>query len=321
MRTHVERTPNGRRNHFLVTVGPALVVLVLGGVLVALRLHAQSPSAQSPNIVQWQIDAGGRMAFDVASVKQNKCGLPPTCPLDSNVFLVPGDTYSPTGGLLRVTNWPVLPLIVFAYKLNATDYQPLRSQLPKWANNDRFDIEARSANSNPTKDQMRLMMQTLLADRFKLAVHIETRELPVFALVLDKSGKTGPHLRPHLDDPPCPPVVSSATPSAVPVPDGYPSICGTAGAWPGDKKGQILLGGRNVTMRLIGASLVGQAGRPILDQTGLSGNFDYIIEWVPQPNGTAPPASDVQTDPTGPTFLEALKDQLGLCRGARHRPY
>jgi bla regulator protein BlaR1 len=256
------------------------------------------------------------MSFEVASVKQNKCGLPPECVTASNVDLLPGDSsYIPTGGLFTETNWYLMPLIVFSYKLSANHYQLLTPQLPKWANTERFDIEARAAHSNPTKDQMRLMMQSLLADRFKLVVHFETRQLSVFALVLDKPGKLGPTLRPHSDDPPCadalpenaPPTVFRAT-----VAGGYPAVCGQR---VGDgKPGHIHIGERNVSMEQIGTMLgpLAQVGRPVLDQTGLDGKFDCIIEWVPQPNGTATSGSDVQTDPTGPTFQEALKDQLGL---------
>ncbi len=132
------------------------------------------------------------MTFDVASVKQNKCGLPPECLLDANINLLPGDVFSPTGGLFTETNWYLMPLIVFAYKLDANHYQLLTAQLPKWANTERFDIQAR-ASGNPTKDEFRLMMQSLLADRFKLVVHHETRQLPVFALVLDKPESWGRH--------------------------------------------------------------------------------------------------------------------------------
>src|SRR5580658_5634043 len=75
--------------------------------------------------------------------------------------------------------------------------------LAKIVGNDFFDIEAQ-APGNPTKDQMRLMIQSLLAERFKLAVHFETRDAPVFALTLVKPGKTGPKLLPHSEGPPCP---------------------------------------------------------------------------------------------------------------------
>jgi uncharacterized protein (TIGR03435 family) len=205
-----------------------------------------------------------------------------------------------------------MPYIVFAYKLDANVYQSLRPQLPKWANTELFDIQARAANSNPTKDQMRLMMQSLLADRFKLAVHTETRQGPVLALVLDKPGKLGPQLRPHSDDPPCPSVASS-TVRLPAVAGGYPAICGYSGMGPTTKPGHRNMGGRNVSIELMGGSFgaIGQLGRPVLDQTGLQGNFDYIIEWTPAPNDSQP-ANAAQPEQTGPTFLEALKDQLGL---------
>ena len=67
---------------------------------------------------------------------------------------------------------------------------------------DRFDIEARST-ANPTKDQMRLMMQSLLVDRFKMKAHIEQKTRPVFELLLAKRGRTGPQLRPHPKDEAC----------------------------------------------------------------------------------------------------------------------
>ena len=53
-------------------------------------------------------------------------------------------------------------------------------------------------------------------------------------------------------------------------------------------------------------------GRPVLDQTGLSGTFDFAIEWTPQLSGPLPPSTDFQPDPDGPTFLQALQEQLGL---------
>ena len=254
------------------------------------------------------------MAFDVASVKQNNCGLPPKCLIDSNVNLPPGDVFSPTGGLFTETNWPLMPLIVFAYKLDANHYQLLTAQLPNWANMERFDIQAR-ASGNPTKDEFRLMMQSLLADRFKLVVHYETRQLPVFALVLDKPGKLGPTLRPHSEDPPCvdaPPQNAPLATFQSTVAGGYPAVCGEM--LEGLVPGRETLKARNVTMERIGTRLVplAQLGRPVVDETGLKGDFDFIIEWVRQPNGTAPSGADVPTDPEGPTFLEALKDQFGL---------
>src|SRR5579872_793820 len=129
----------------------------------------------------------GRLAFDVASVKSNKSDAPP----DSNFPLNSGDFYTPNGGLFSARNFPLVTYIFFAYKLQGNQGQSLVQQLPGWVMTDRFDIQAR-AEGNPTKDQMRLMMRSLLAERFKFAVHTETREVPEIAFVLARPGSTGP---------------------------------------------------------------------------------------------------------------------------------
>jgi uncharacterized protein (TIGR03435 family) len=137
--------------------------------------------------------------FDVASVKPSKSENPPY----SNFPLEPGDVYAPNGGFFSATSLPRITYIFFAYRISGNQSQYLLPQLPGWVTAEWFDIQAR-AEGNPSKDQMRLMMPSLLADRFKLATHNETREVPVFAYVLTKNGKTGPQLRPHLDNSPCP---------------------------------------------------------------------------------------------------------------------
>ncbi len=125
--------------------------------------------------------AGGKAKFEVASIKQD---LVPRGPgtVNSNIALGAQDLFTPTGGLFSAQNVFVYQYMVFAYKLTQSQVDNVKSQLPKWANTDRYDIEARGAG-DPTKDQYRLMMQSLLADRFKLAVHWEQRPVPVFAFV------------------------------------------------------------------------------------------------------------------------------------------
>ena len=112
------------------------------------------------------------------------------------------DAFSPTGGLLQATNQPFLQYLIFAYKLTSNQALSVFNQFPKWADNNRYDIEAR-ASGNPTKDQFRLMMQSLLTDRFKLVVHYETKRQAVFGLVFAKPGKIGPKLRLHPADASC----------------------------------------------------------------------------------------------------------------------
>ena len=248
------------------------------------------------------------MSFDVASVKQNVTSIPGF--VDWNVPLF-GDDYPPNGGLFRARNFGVSNYIAFAYKLTVAQTKIVESQLPKWATTKRFDIEAR-APASATKDQMRLMMQSLLAERFQLKAHLEKRETQVYALMLIKPGVTGPKLQPHLPDPPCadPSSPSISGRSVVTTPTGFPARCGSpvslAGSWSGT------VGGRDVDMQMIKEALANAPNnptldRPVVDQTGLSGRFDFVMKYWPQWDNSGPAPADL-----GPTLLEAMKDQLGL---------
>jgi uncharacterized protein (TIGR03435 family) len=271
------------------------------GLLNAPLLRAQSSAPD------WQTAAGGKISFDVASVKQNKSGPPPSGDkVNSNFSLGPSDFYSANGGLFSATNLPIANYIGFAYKLMGNQTQSLESQLPKSISKARFDIQAH-APGNTTKDQMRLMMQSLLTDRFKMAVHTEKQELPIYALVLDKPRKTGPQLRPHSDDPPC--SAFTLSPSAR-FADGSPAACGVFLTLLETRRAHT--SARNVTLSLIAGSLpfpgMGAFDRLVVDKTGLGGDFDLTLEWTPE----GAPATNAQADESGPTYLEALKDQLGL---------
>ena len=145
--------------------------------------HVEKPEVQSEA-------PSSKLAFNSVSVTPN------TSTQDNSMNV------TPASGLLSGTNARLIAYIYFAYNITGNQVQFLMPQLPKWVINDHFDIQAR-ADGNPSKDQMRLMMQSLLADRFKLAVHYETRRLPVFALVLARPGRTGPHLQPHPEDSTC----------------------------------------------------------------------------------------------------------------------
>jgi uncharacterized protein (TIGR03435 family) len=253
------------------------------------------------------------MAFDAASVKQNVSHDP----AHSNVGLNSLDEGPPNGGFLSASNFPLSVYIMFAYKLTPYQMQFFQSQLPKWAAADSLDLEAR-AQGSPTRDQMRLMMQSLLSDRFKLAVHTETRQLPVLAVVLEKPGKPGPRLIPLSEDEPCA-SDSPQAPGAGPSPqkyEGWFTPCGGVGLQ--FVAGRVHAGSANISSGQLADMLsVASFGaidrsRPVLDQTGLNGKFDFTIEYTPDPNGPARNRPNFQPDESGPTFLEALKDQLGL---------
>ena len=281
----------------------AILASMIGAVCLTVS-SAQAPSRTSGP--EWQTAAGGKMAFDTASVKLRPPG-PPRPPQGSNFPLGPGDVYIPTGGLFRAANMQLLIYIQFAYKLTDNQELSLVSQLPKWRIlTSKFDIEAH-AQGNPTKDQMRLMMQSLLADKFRLVVHYETRQVPVFALILDQPGKLGPLLQKHPDDSPCPTIQESPTPVAPPQLHyaRFPLICGGIVGMAPSVPGRFRTGARNVTMDLIASSMGNGDGvdRPVLDKTGLTGTYDFAIEFTPQIEGSTPPGAVQQRDLTGPTAV------------------
>jgi uncharacterized protein (TIGR03435 family) len=255
------------------------------------------PVAQSPT---------SKLQFEVASVRQNRLDDKPY----SNFPLNPGPQFSPSGGHLVATNMLLLQYIVFAYKTTSFQIQSIRSQLPDWARSDHFDIEAR-VEGEPTKDQMRWMMRSLLEDRFKLTVHHESHLVSIFSLVLAKQGSMGPDLVQHPeDDPTC-----SKAPLPQSISGGYPAACGAGASMPASVPGLTAIGGRKVTMEMFAVGLTNlynNVDRPVIDQTGLSGTFDYTLEWMPEPDGPMPPDGKSQPDVGGPTFAEALKKQLGL---------
>jgi uncharacterized protein (TIGR03435 family) len=275
---------------------------LLVGLLQPPRVSAQSTDAAS----DWEKAAGGKMSFDVASIKQDTSGnfFPPKFALDQ------GDTY-PGNTTLFTSGFPLSTDISFAYKLGPFEDQALRSQLPKWAQTETFDIEAKAAAPS-TKDQMRLMVQSLLEERFNLKVHFETKDRPVFALVLANPGKTGPQLRPYAADPPC---TNEMPPGPIKMgPGELPPLCHALMLFPSTENGVTVLTwtSRNISMRQIAndipAAPTANLDRPVVDQTGLSGDFDFVMTYAAK----SPVATDAAPTDAAPTFLEALKDQLGL---------
>jgi len=319
MKEHLGIVLSTRKKLLLATAGAAALAVPLAVGVV--RLQAQTA------VADWQTAAGGKMAFDVASVKVNRSGVERR---SSNITgFNAGPTFSPTGGLFSVTNYPLINYITFAYKLsNNQQFLFQMVGLPEWAsiNGEKFDVEARAAG-NPSKDQYRLMVQSLLADRFKLAIHHETRQMPVLGLVLLKAGETGPQLQRHSSAQPCSdaPTPGHGLPrSTPPTPPSTPSStsglqlepipCGIALVVSPSTNGRVRLGARNVSMEQIGTSLGGDDAidRPVVDRTGLSGSFDFTLEWSQQIHFPGPPPPDFQPDPDGPSLLTALQNQLGL---------
>lgn len=273
----------------------------------------------NPALIQAQGQPAESLAFEVASVRANTSDAPAS----SNFPLNVAPMYAATGGLFSATNFPLVTYIFFAYSLSGNQAHFLVPQLPGWVMNERFDIQARAPGSNPTKDEMRLMMRSLLAERFKFTTHTEQREVPVLAMVLANPGKTGPQLQPHPADAPCQTgadalSATKTTPDmfSQKIPGGFPPICGAVLGTPPSAPGRLGFGGRSVTIGYM-ADMFGQRmdlGRPMIDATGLTGTYDFLLEFAADSRAqvaTAPPV-DAAPDPDGPTFEQALRDQLGL---------
>jgi bla regulator protein blaR1 len=290
---------------------------------IAILLKSPSAPAQAPSspasppsqlVPTWQTAAGGRMFFEVASIRLGDPGrfIRPTIDLSAeDTPIIPG------GAFIADFSLPVY--IQFAYKILLTRKQveAMVAHLPTWIAEQPFVIQAKAPITDVTKDQMRLMMQSLLADRFKLAVHFETEDTSALALVLIKPGSPGLRLRRHSQGLACeakwtaPP---DRTSPSVP-PGAFLPFCGVFQAI-NLADHTILFGARAVTSQSIAANLgtlppVAEFGRPIVDQTGLTGTYDFSLNWLPDRSGSASGARE-PTDIEGPPFFEALKGQLGL---------
>jgi uncharacterized protein (TIGR03435 family) len=285
------------------------------------------------------------LAFDVVSVRPSKPGSEQrsNVPLDAgNVYasINSDDARSAAGGLFIATHQALWRYISFAYRLSGTQELALRfnffsgapkSGAPFWVTGsfdaapESFDISAR-APADTSIDQMRLMMQALLADRFHLVIHYVSADAPVFALVLAKPGVTGPNLKPHAPSDACavpmpdqsaaPAPRPAATPSSV---GDLPPVCGVIAHVPSSAPGQHY-GGRAFPLSLFATSVPTMTGlavipRPVIDETGLSGLYDFTLTWMHDPTGKDAAVADNTAN-----FHEALKIQLGLELKPSHAP-
>lgn len=259
----------------------ALAAPVLVGVANAPLVRAQA--------------AAGRPEFEVATIK-------PAAPDARGIFF----RLNP-GGRIDVRNQSLKDLIVFGWRV-----QPFQiAGGPAWIDSARYDVSAK-AEKSASPDEIALMIQSLLADRFQLKFHRETKELTRFALVLaTKSGKLGPGLTETK--------AGSCTPfdTTKPLPPPTPEA---------SKPEELRCGGMRISPRSLTATgipidrlvmnLSRLLGRTVVDGTGLKGIFDVNLEWTPDDSqalqnpadAPKPPASDG----AGLSIFSALQEQLGL---------
>jgi uncharacterized protein (TIGR03435 family) len=242
---------------------------------------AGAPGAQAP--------APAAVSFDVASVKLNKDGGP------SSVRVTPGG--------VSVTNNNLRNIIRNAW--NITNDQIVGG--PAWIDSDRFDITAKA--SRPfSQDEARGMLKALLAERVGLVTRNETRELPVYVLVLArKDGALGPQMR--KSDLDCAALFASVSAGGK-MPERLPNgnlPCGIS-----VRAAQGLVVASPASMEQLTRNLVGGVGRIVVDKTGLQGYYDFTLNFAPeappQPGAPAGPGADT----TAPSLFTAMQEQLGL---------
>jgi uncharacterized protein (TIGR03435 family) len=189
---------------------------------------------------------------------------------------------------------------------------------PDWMASTRFDIEAKLPADTP-KSNVPEMLQSLLTERFKVAVHRETKELPMYVLVV---GKNGPKMKESEAEPHTPPGPTAA-PGAKAVPAGW---------FMNNRPGQVQAHTMNMAslVNMLGALL----GSPVVDQTGLNGTYDFDLDYTPDevqrmsPAGVPPPPgggegqvpSAGNPNADGVSLLAAVQSQLGLKLDAKKGP-
>ena len=245
-----------------------------------------------------------RVTFDVVSVKR-------TGP-DAGASIV-GDNR----GQYQAINVPLRVTITNAWNLR--DHQIVGA--PAWLASDRFDIVAKEPEGTFTAEQRRLMLQALLIERFKLQAHLETRDFPIYNLVLLRpDGRLGPELKPTAVD--CAALRrerAAAGPTPADPPKPTPNIdervpCNQRGFF-GPQGVTINASGR--TLEQIASTLGTYADRTVVNKTGLKGEYDMLLKFRPEAGGPigglAPPLSTTG-DPLSDlaTLGVAVREQLGL---------
>jgi uncharacterized protein (TIGR03435 family) len=233
-------------------------------LMLALLAHAQTPAAvKSPP------------KFEVATIKPgHNDGHGPS-----------GIRPAPGGERYIATNITLKALITVAYRLRPD--QVIGG--PGWMDTDVYDMNAK-AEQPSSLEELHLMLRDLLADRFKLRFHRDTKEMPIYALTV---GKDGPKLKPH--------EAQSA---------GDPWIDVTFDPFP-----HATWHAKSAPLDYFAWRLSGILDRPVVDQTNLKGGYDFEFSYTADlPPGMQPGAllNGAAIDTSGPTIFEAIRKQLGL---------
>jgi bla regulator protein blaR1 len=275
LKQRVERIMDGRaaRGARRLSFGKKLLLAAAGFAAVSQPIVTGWARAPRVQLLAQSADAP---SYEVASIK----------PSPANAR---GGSIRPTpDGGITAENVSLKVLIRTAYRIQ--DYQIAGG--PNWLDVDPYDIQAKRPGKGGS-DGGRLALRKLLADRFHLTVHTETKDLPVYALVVAKNGPKFQEAKraPQEDD----------------------------GGW---RMGRGYMHGQMVPFAELSELLSGQLGRPVLDQTGIRGIYDLKLDWTP--TGYVPreggASNEPRPDPDGPTIFTAIQEQLGLRLESRKGP-
>ena len=272
-----------------LNVGRKLLLFAAGSMAVIVpNAFGHASAAQSGAAPQAANAAAKMPAFEVVSIRPNKSGSD-------------DDRTNSTPDGFTARNVPLQLVILGAYHIGDSDLMSgarLIPGAPSWIQSDRYDIQAkmsdsdiaelRKLSSDQQAEQKRLMLQSLLADRFKLTLHRETKEASAYALVI---AKNGPKMKKEPDE--------AAT-------GGYHSS-------------HTYIEDHAAPLVDLASRLAFLLGRPVLDKTGLTGKYDFTLQWMPDSGQASMPGPDSgqqgnapPSDSSGPSIFTALQEQLGL---------
>jgi uncharacterized protein (TIGR03435 family) len=262
---------------------------------------------------------GPKLEFEVVSIKPS----PEPEPGKGITVGCSGGPETKDPGMFRCQNMDLRNLVTRAY---ATNYWQITA--PDWLRSQRFEISAKVPEGT-TKEQLNEMLKSMLVDRFHLAVHHESKEMPKYDLVVAKNGTK---LKESVDDP-APNTSDGAPRPPAPGPmkmdkEGYPMLA------PG-RPGMAMMNGHarlfypKWTMEQLASQLGGQLGKPVTDATGMTGKYDIALYWAsdtmrpqasPAAGAGATPMPAAPEGDNGPTLEKAVQDQLGLRLEAKKGP-
>ncbi|HZL56455.1 MAG TPA: TIGR03435 family protein [Bryobacteraceae bacterium] len=258
-------------------------------------------------------------SFDVASIKPH----PPSG--DGRIrVMMGGGPGTPDPGRLNYENVSLKNMVTTAF-----DIKGYQLTGPVWLDSERFDVTAKIA-PGATKEQFRTMLQNLLTDRFNMTFHREKKELSAFVLVVGKGGSKLKGSEETADD-----KDSAPAPQPGPGPmkrgkDGFPELpAGREGSFMSMMPGKAKLVANHASVSRLVEMLGNQLDRPVVDETGLKGNYDITLYFEPEmrgaPGGAMPRPGEGGAPPTTegetyPTLITAIQEQLGLKLESKKAP-